>query len=237
MHMTRMATGVRFMPAVLLATLALAQTSPAGASAPMTRADRRAIGTLVDRFVKDVVLRRNLPDGWAIAGPDLRGGTTRKAWDAGTGVTVAAFPARGTVFENSWTVRHASTGEADLTVILLPRRGMGEQQIAANVDVRRLRGTWIVDSFYTAAVFRTGRGNRGSCGTPNCAVSGPSDFTAGAQGAAASLPPRVGSHTVRIVLAALGAILVTAPVGLWFRLRRRERRARLEYARWNAADP
>jgi hypothetical protein len=64
--------------------LQLAVSGRAAATLRMSATDRAAIGNLVDRFVKDAVLRRDLAAAWKLAGPDLRGGTTYKAWVAAT---------------------------------------------------------------------------------------------------------------------------------------------------------
>src|SRR5262249_21535145 len=77
---------------------------------------RRRISRLVNRFVKDVVLRRNLVEGWALAGPNLRGGTTRSAWLSGQGVTALAFPAVGNDFRHAWDGHLVSPTRAELTV-------------------------------------------------------------------------------------------------------------------------
>jgi hypothetical protein len=213
-----------------LAVLVSIAAAPAAAFPRMTSADRRAISTLIDRFVKDVVLRQNLADGWTLAGPDLRGGTTRKTWVAGTGVTVAAFPARGTDFRNAWTGHLVSPTDAELSVILLPKPGSGDEQVASGVDVRKIRGRWIVNLFYTAAVFRTGNGRHGSCGLSNCAVSGPNDFGANGGGAAGGSQARIGSDLLWIVLALVGGIVLVTPAGIWISLKRRDRRAWAKYS-------
>ena len=216
--------------AVLAAAVTLAATTGADAAVRMTPADHAAISTLVDRFVKDVVLRRNLAQGWELAGPDLRGGTTRKAWLAGTGVTVEAFPVRGNDFRNAWTGQLVSPTRGELTVILHPKPGSGYDETAASVDVRKIGGRWLVDLFYSTAVFRAGKAHHGSCGLQSCAVSGPNDFAPGSGGTAlGNSNARIGSHWLWIVLAAVGALVVTVPLGIFVRVKRRDRRAWAAY--------
>lgn len=216
---------------LVAAVLAPVATAGAAAAPRMTPADRTAISNLVDRFVKDVVLRRDLADGWKIAGPDLRGGTTRAAWVAGTGVTVEPFPAQGDDFHDAWTGRLVSPTEAQLTVILHPKPGSGYDQTAANVDVRKVRGRWLVDIFYSAAVFRTGTGKHGSCGTANCAVSGPGDYgPAGGGTALGNSQARIGAQWLWIALAAVAALVVGVLVAIYIRVKLRDRRAWRAYA-------
>lgn len=212
---------------VMLAAVAAA---PAAAAPRMTPADRTQISNLIDRFIKDVVLRRDLADGWKIAGPDLRGGTTRKAWIAGTGVTVAAYPARGNDFRNAWTGHLVTPTRGELQVFMHPRAGSHDDETAASVGVQKIDGRWIVDIFYSAAVFRSGSGHNGSCGLSSCAVSGPNDFGPGGGGSAVgNSQSRIAGHWLWIALAGVGAILLATPLGLFVRVKRRDRRAWAAY--------
>jgi hypothetical protein len=212
--------------------LPIAAEAAGAASAPrLSATDRRAIGTTVDRFVKDVVLRENLPAGWELAGPDLRGGTTRAAWISGKGVTVAAFPARGKSFRNAWVGHLVAPGHLEGSLIMQPKPGSrGFDQTAVTLDLRKINGRWIVDIFYPVAVFRTGSANRGSCGKANCAISGPNDFgPQGASSAAGNISGRVGAHSFLLgAVAVIGALLLL-PVAIWVRVRRRDSRARAAY--------
>jgi hypothetical protein len=219
---------MRLALASLVVLLALA--APAAAAPQMSPATRTAIGNVVDRFVKDVVRRENLAEGWTLAGPDLRGGTTRKAWVAGTGVTVAYYPAAGNDFRDAWTGHLVSPTRAELAMVLHPKPGSGEDITAPTIDVRKIRGRWVVDIFYTAAVIRSSGKHRGSCGTTNCAVSGPNDFGPAAGGSAyGNSSSRISSHWLWIGLAGIGAIVLATPLGIFMRIKRRDRRA------WSAA--
>jgi len=216
------ARAARLAAAGLVCSSVLAFAAPAArpaAALHFTPSDRREIGTLIDRFVKDAVLRQNLAEGWTLAGPDLRGGTTRKAWIAGTGVTVERFPAAGNDFSHSWTGKLVAPGHAELAVILHPRKGStGYDETAATVDVRKIRGRWLVDLFYSAAVFS----KRG--------VSGPNDFKAGGPGNPLA-QSRISGRWLWIGLAAAGALVLGTPLGFWAAARRRHRAALAAYQR------
>lgn len=221
---------------VVVVVAAIAAAS-AGAAPRMTPADRTQISNVIDRFVKDVVLRHDLADGWTIAGPDLRGGTTRKAWVAGTGVTVAAYPAAGNDFRKAWTGHLVTPTRAELSVVMHPKAGTGEDETAASVGVQKIHGRWIVDIFYTAAVFRSGSGHNGSCGLPSCAVSGPNDFGPGGGGSAiGNSSSRIAGHWLWIALAGVGAIILATPLGLFVRVKRRDRRAWAAYTESHRAS-
>jgi hypothetical protein len=199
----------------------LVVTGASAASRPrMSAADRAAIGVLIDRFVKDAVRRENLAAAWALAGPDLRGGTTYKAWVAGTGVTVPTFPVRGSDFRHAWTGHLVAPGHAELSMIMIPRPGSrGFEETAAAIDVRKIRGKWLVDLFYAAAVYH------------KQGISGPNDFKAGPGGSAyGNSQSRIGGHWLVIGLIAAAAIVLSIPLAVWIRVRRRDRRALAAYS-------
>jgi hypothetical protein len=209
---------------VLLSCVAV-PSAEAGASSSA----HRQIGEVIDRFVKDVVLRRNLVEGWALAGPDLRGGTTRSAWMSGKGVTVEAFPAIGNDFRHAWTGSFVSPTRAELTVTL-HSTGRDAEVIEAQAVVVKRRGRWLVDIFYPAGIIRLGRSHNGSCGRAGCAISGPNDFgPQSAAGGQEGVPARTAAHWLWIVLGSLGGFLAAGLAGLALYVRLRDRRARLAY--------
>jgi hypothetical protein len=214
-----------------MVAVALIASGSASAATPLSSSDREAIGNVLDQFVKDVVLRRNLTAGWELAGPDLRGGTTRAAWIDGSGVTVAAYPASGSNFKNAWTGHLVAPGHFEGSLILHPKASShGYDQTAVTIDLRKSAGRWIVDIFYPAAVFRTGSANHGSCGRSDCAISGPADY--GPQGSASAIgntSQRVSGHTFLLVLGGIGVAILLLPFGIWARSRRRASRARAAY--------
>jgi hypothetical protein len=213
----------------LVAIVLLSSIAVPAAEARTASPARRQIGELVDRFVKDVVLRRNLAQGWTLAGPELRGGTTRDAWISGSGVTVEAFPAVGNDFRHAWTGSFLSPTRAELTVTL-HSRGKDAQVVEAQAVVLERHGRWVVDTFYPAGIFRLGRGHSGSCGSAGCAVSGPNDFAPqAAAGASTGLPSRDAARWLWIVLGSVGGLVAAAGAGVVLYVRVRDRRARLAY--------
>ena len=107
---------------------------------------------------------------------------------------------------------------------------MGFDQTAVTLDVRRISGRWVVDIFYSAAVFRAGSKNRGSCGRSNCAISGPADYgPQGSASAAGNARAHVGAHTFLIGTAIVAGLVLLTPFLIWARVRRRDGRARAAY--------
>jgi len=199
------------------AALIVALPAPARDRPPMSSADRQAIGVLIEAFVKDVVLRQNLAAGWELTGPDLRGGTTRAAWIKGTGVTVERFPVADKDLRHVWSGHLVAPGHGELSVVMHPKPGSGYEETAATVDVRKLHGRWVVDLFYSAAVFH------------KVGISGPNDFTARASGGTSYSRSRIRGLWLFAGIAVGVAAVLAVPSGLWLAHRRRERRALAEY--------
>ena len=54
-----------------------------------------------------VWLRKNLPDGWRLAGPEMRSGTTEKAWNTGRDLPVEQLRLVGHNWSNAWYATYA----------------------------------------------------------------------------------------------------------------------------------
>jgi hypothetical protein len=226
---------MRRLPLVVLVALMLAALAAAPAfSAPkITDADRAQIGTLVDQFTKDVLLRQNLAAGWKLAGQHMKAGTTHAAWLSGKGVTLDAYPAKEKSFSQAWTGKLVAPGHAVLAMVLHPKPGTKAFETAFTIDVRKIGGRWVVDLYYPAAIIRAGT-HQGSCGHSDCYISGPADFgplggATGGGGVGASNSGKIGIGSFAIGLAVIGALIVLTPLGLWLRIKRRDRRAMAAY--------
>jgi hypothetical protein len=211
--------------ALLSASLLLLVAAPAPASAAsMPPATHRAISKLIDSFVKDVVLRRNLAAGWALVGPDMRFGTTRRAWVRGTGVTAQEFPAVGDDFSHSWELKDFSPGHADITVSLRST-GKNAEVTFSQAVARKLPRGWVVDDYVEMGLVRTGSGHRGSCAQGSCAITGVNDFGAGSTAHELGLPSPERGRWMWVGLGAVGTLLLGSLVGLLLYIRIRDRRA------------
>lgn len=192
----------------------------------MTPATHRDISKLIDNFIRDVVASRNLPAGWALAGPDLRGGTTRAAWDRGKGVTVQRFShVLGTYFGNAWDLEKLdSPGHAELTVNVRIG-GKYPQVVAEPTVVEKVHGRWVVDTMYTAGIFRST--GRGSCAKASCRVTGVNDFgvAAGSSSREIGITSPERAQWMWVVLGSVGGLLLLTLGSLLFYTRIRDRRA------------
>jgi hypothetical protein len=118
---------------------------------PLAPADRRAIDRALDRFIPAAVRRAAPGLAYELVTPALRAGTTRAEWATGT-IPVQPFPARGSSFHH-WTLSYSYPSHVGLELLLRPRREADVGAIAFAVDLKRLGGRWLVDSFIPAAVY------------------------------------------------------------------------------------
>jgi hypothetical protein len=202
-----------------VAFLAAAAAPAAAVPLRLSAADRTEIGVLLDAFVRDVVRREDLTAGWRLTGPDLRAGTTRKAWVGGTGVTVQSFAVRGTDFRHAWTGKLVEPRHAVLSMVLQvdPKRSDGTTSVVESISVVRAGGRWVVDTFYPAALMK-GHGS----------IVGSHDFGPGG-GAAPGSGGRISGAWLVRALELLGLLAVAVPVAVGLHLRRRDRKAREAY--------
>jgi hypothetical protein len=141
-------------PAAPFAAQQPAQAPAEPRRVPLRPADRRAIDRALDRFVPAAVSRRDPALAYELVTPALRAGTTRAEWSTGT-IPVQPFPARGRRFHH-WTLSYSHPNHVGLELLLKPKREGDLGAIAFAVDVKKLRGRWLVDSFIPAAVFSGG---------------------------------------------------------------------------------
>lgn len=216
----------RFRVLVVVLVCALVAASPAAALPKLNKETTRQISTLMDRFVRDVVLRRNLREGWTLVTPDMTRSVSRAAWDSGRSVTAESFPVIGKHFGNNWYATYATRSEIGLTLGLRAGRGEKAQMIDEQVVVVRRGGHWLVDAFYPAAIIRLGKSHRGSCVSSSCAISGMGDLNAGAPASGSEGGSSIISvNWIWLVFAGMVLIPVGTILGVWVHSRRRDRRA------------
>jgi hypothetical protein len=129
----------------------VARTAAQPKPVPLSRADRRAIDRALDRFVPAAVKREDPALAFDLVTPAMRAGTTRSEWATGT-LPVQPFPARGERFHH-WTLSYSHRNYVGLELLLEPTKKAEIGAIAFAVDVKRVRGRWLVDTFIPAAVF------------------------------------------------------------------------------------
>jgi len=182
----------------------------------LSPADRKRIGTTVDRFLIAALDRSDPATAWRLAGPDLRGSAALADWTSGS-MPVPVYRARGTHFPG-WTQLSVTPGHVSFDLIVQPRAGSKEGAMALNVQVIRRGSSWAVNRLYPVATF-TPVGQR-----PR--VVGPNDFGALGGGEATDESGRLGAGwmAVPVGLFGLGLAVVAVVLGRnWWRYRRARR--------------
>jgi hypothetical protein len=167
--------------------------SGSAAGSLVTPSVRRAVDATLDRFVFEAVERHNPGAAWELAGPGLRAGTTRADWVAGR-MPVYPFQARDRSFAG-WVPSFATPRLVGFDLLLQPPRGAKTGAVAFTVNMRLIRGRWLVD-YWVPVAFFSPAGARPQ-------ITGPGDITAPSERAS-----RSGSH------GALGAIWLLVPTAV-----------------------
>jgi hypothetical protein len=114
---------------------------------------RREINRTLDRFVPAAVLRRDPMVAYELSTPDMRQAASRKEWRRGE-IPVYPFDALGSRFHD-WTVNYSVEDNVNVDLTLrASEREREVQGIAYTVDMKRVGGRWLVDSFFPTAQFR-----------------------------------------------------------------------------------
>jgi hypothetical protein len=183
-------------------------------------ADRRAINVLLDRFMPAALTRHDPATAWALAGPELRSGSTLAGWRAGTS-PVPYYPVSEKNFHHWQTIEVGRRSVVfNILVHAVPSAHLGAYVFSGEVVKRDDR--WLVNRMYTIAIMNQV--------TRTTREVGPADFKAP--------PPTSQTPSEKAVIGHLGIVPVVLIVGLvlliplglalvtLFRARRWKRRVR-----------
>ena len=127
------------------------QTLPVHVKSKLAPVERR----LALEFVHTAVARKNLARAWELAAPELKRGTTRKEWLAGT-MRVVPYPvAQANVFV---TVVSSYTDTARLDITFLPKPGTKAEPQTFALDLRKVDGRWLASAWTPSATVRPPKG-------------------------------------------------------------------------------
>jgi hypothetical protein len=178
----------------------------------LTRAERNAVFDTSWHFVSTAVARRHLDEAWALLGPEMRAGQTRKSWNTGFN-NVVPFPVGGLA---TWSVLYSYQNDVALDLALLAKPGGDIVGKSFTIELKRYPGHgghWLVASWVPKGI--TGVGQSRS------AASAPGPPPVRARLSAAWL----------IVPLSILALIVLIPVTLGIRAFVQRRRAARRYAR------
>lgn len=184
----------------------------------LTRTDRRAIETLLEKFVPAAVGRQSATTAWALAGPELKASSTLAQWKKGVS-PVPAFPVREKTF-TGWPTMDVERNAVTLSLLVHPKSGSGDLgDYTFAVQAIRQHGHWVINRLYTIAINHPVRNGKHEIG--------PADFQA-PSGSSGPTPtkPRLGSSWLLPIVGLLSlAFVIPLTVGgtLFVRSRRRRR--------------
>jgi hypothetical protein len=183
----------------------------------LTAADRRAIDATLDRFVPSAVARRDVAASYDLVTPAMRAGISRAEWASGD-IPVFPFPAGGTRF-HGWILEGSYRDDVIVDLFVQSRHPKTRGAEAFTIELKRLRGRWLVDSIQPSASFAP-------VGKPPKVLS-QADLRPGPKNPGGSKL----SATWLVVPAALLSLIVLVPAGFFLVSWRRDRRAQREYLR------
>jgi hypothetical protein len=128
-----------------------AQLPPRERPLRLSAADRQAVNAVLDRFVPAAVERRDPAAAYGLVTRRLRGDDRRETWARGA-LPVMQFPARGTRFHD-WSLKYVDENGVGFDLLLQPRPKAKIGPIMFAVDLERIGGRWLVDSFGPIATF------------------------------------------------------------------------------------
>lgn len=197
--------------AALLLVLVLPVAATAGDQRQVPP-DRPAINALLDKFVPDVVVGKNLKAGWPLAGGYARAVSYRD-WLRGD-TPIQRYPAKGTSF-HGWKATYSYPADVGFDILLQPSSTkVGPWSIRA--EAQKLGGKWRITTWYVVAQFAP-RGKK-------AAVIGPNDFGPASGPGLSAIKGRVPGWVLILPLVALGILALVGGSYAGVRwLRRRSR--------------
>jgi hypothetical protein len=129
---------------VVFAVAKLTGGGDSGTAAPKAVPLAAAAKQVAYRFVDTAVARKNLAESYGLVTPALRQGLTLAEWKTGT-IPVPPYPVGKAA--QRWHVRTSHPGSAELEVAFIPKPGTSAESDLFALDLRKLNGRWLVDSF------------------------------------------------------------------------------------------
>jgi hypothetical protein len=181
----------------------------------LRKADRREIGRTLVAFVQNGVAQQDLTAAYDLVTPAFRGGTTRAQWRRGAS-PVYVYPAVTRKISGNWRVDYAYRDQVGVAMMLSSTRPRKVGQIIFHGELRKRRGSWLVDSFAPVATFSP-------IGVGRQHETGPADYTGGSRTEAYSQEAALSTLWI-VVPAGVLALVLLVPLGFVLLSRLRDRR-------------
>jgi hypothetical protein len=177
--------------------------------------DRRAIGRTLLAFVRNGVAQQDLTAAYDLVTPAFRGGTTRAQWRKGAS-PVYVYPAVTRRISGNWRVDYSYRGQVGIAMMLSSTRPRKVGQIIFHGELRKHRGSWLVDSFAPVATFSP-------IGVGPQHETGPADYTGGSRAEVYSQEAALSTLWIIVPVSVLALVLLV-PLGFVLVSRLRDRR-------------
>jgi hypothetical protein len=178
---------------------------------PVTRARRAEVNALFDEFVPAALMRRDPEGAYDLVTPEFRAGGSGSAWRRGD-LPVYPYSPRGHRF-HGWTVDTSYRDTMSVELFMQPLHPE-DGPVDYSVDLRRLHGKWLIDSFYPRASYAP------------VAAGGRSKANGKAAAPAASTLPKARGGVMWILIGVFFSLIVAVPVALFTRQSLSNRRSR-----------
>jgi hypothetical protein len=206
---------------VVLAVAAVAVLAPGvGSAATVSPTDRAAIDRLMDVFVPAAIGRVHSERAWPLSTPYMHLGSTRADWAKGT-LPVQPFAVLGKRF-HGWTIDSAKPGHVDVSLLVHVKPGGDVGAAAFALALKKVRGSWLVDSATVAATFAA-KGHQSKILAAN--DFGPNSSPDPYSSAKSSLHAPISSQWLWLIPVLLVGLIVVLPIGIFTGLKVRDRRA------------
>lgn len=173
----------------------------------LSRADRREIDALLDRFIPAAVARRDLSAAWALAGPEMRSASSLSAFRAGN-LPVPSYPANEKNYHH-WRAIDVERGSVVLNVLVHPKNPQKLGTWVFSIEVVKPKSRWLVNRIYTIAVMNPPV--RPSTVTHEL---GPADYAAPPPTSRTSTTSSPSSHSFLLPVVGIFAIVLLIPLAL-----------------------
>lgn len=173
----------------------------------LSRADRRQIDSLLDRFIPAAVGRANLSTAWALAGPEMRSSSSLAEFRKGN-LPVPSYPANETNYHH-WRAIDVEHGSVVLNILVHPKNPQKLGTWVFSIDVVKSKHAWRVNHIYPIAVMNPPV--RPSTVTHEL---GPADYAAPAPTQRTSTTASPSSRSFLLPVVGIFAVLLLIPLAL-----------------------
>jgi hypothetical protein len=127
-----------------------AQLAVATPQLKVSTADRHAIDAALDRFMPAGVARKSMATAWALAGPELKSGSTLAGWQRGNS-PIPYYPLLEKTF-HTWRTIDVGPRYVVFNLLVHPQPSSHLGSYVFSGEMVKQRNQWLVNRIYTIAI-------------------------------------------------------------------------------------